>query len=604
MSSAHAPSGRPNRALVLWLIVLGTLLGALVPPFQSPDEFDHVKRAYLLGKGVLVLETPAGGSSGGQVDTGLLAYMDHWRPMPFKPAIKESADERRLADAVAWSGTREFSTAPGTGYYFPVMYAPQAIGLAAGELMGLTVADSYRLARSMALASVGVLLALAFAIFPVNPLALALLALPMTAFQVVSASLDGVSTALAVLALSLFLRIAADAERARAATVYGLIGASFLLASSRVHLLPLLALAFLAVRQAGGRRYRGVLVVATLAVIGWILVAMRSTVDTRVPLGASPASIALHYTRDPIGFLRLVGATLAHEGRLVAYRDEFIGVLGWLDARFGRVTYRNAALLLAGIALLSISRGRLPAMRPARALLAACALACTLLVFFALLVAWNPPPATVIDGVQGRYFLIPALMLAYAIAGDAAPAHGIRRKAALVLLAGLVAITAARLPELLLERYFVRPAQEVLVTPGRPWIASPVTATRVATPDLVPADAGAGWRATGPHPAFVFAPATPIDSRTTRVMVLRFECDGPRQPVALRLSWRGPEGTFGDDASLRFALRPGFSAVELSPHAPWMRSGPIAALRIELEAHDACRVVTVDDVALGRFEWH
>ncbi len=597
-------AGRPDFGLVAWLLALGMLLGSLVPPFQSPDEFDHVKRAYLLGKGMWVLETPDGGSSGGRVDTGLLAYMDHWRPMPFTPAIRTSTEARRRAGEIGWTGTREFSTAPGTGYYFPLVYAPQAIGLAVGEALGLTVAASYALARALALATVGALLATAFAVFPANPLAIALLVLPMTAFQVVSASLDGVSTALAVLAVALCLRVAADGEAARPAAVRALAGTVFLLASSRVHLLPLLAPALLAVLRTGSRRHLALLAAVTLGVVGWILVAMKSTVDTRVPLGTSPASIALSYATDPLGFLRVVGATLAQEGRLAAYRDEFVGVLGWLDARFAGATYREATQLIAAIALLSVSIGRDRGTRAVRAMLGASALACSLLVFFALLVAWNPPPATVIQGVQGRYFLVPALMLAYAIAGDAGLATGWRRRLALALVAVLAAIGTVRMPELLLERYFLRTTQEVLVTPGRPWIASPVPVRRVSTTDLVPAGDGVGWRPTGPSPAFVLEPAEIVEARALRVLLLRLDCEGPVQPVAVRLAWRSADGTFSDAASLRFSLPPGHAAIELSPHSAWMRAGPVAQLKLSIEAADACRRVDVDEVSIGRFEWH
>ena len=41
-----------------------------------------------------------------------------------------------------------------------------------------------------------------------------------------------------------------------------------------------------------------------------------------------------------------------------------------------------------------------------------------LLIFFALLVTWTPHPAHVITGVQGRYFLVPALLLGYVLGGS------------------------------------------------------------------------------------------------------------------------------------------------------------------------------------------
>ena len=56
---------------VLWpvLIALFCLLSlvysAIVPPFQAPDEMTHVERAYLMGRGQLLLTSQHGSASGG-----------------------------------------------------------------------------------------------------------------------------------------------------------------------------------------------------------------------------------------------------------------------------------------------------------------------------------------------------------------------------------------------------------------------------------------------------------------------------------------------------------------------------------------------------------
>jgi uncharacterized membrane protein len=37
------------------------------------------------------------------------------------------------------------------------------------------------------------------------------------------------------------------------------------------------------------------------------------------------------------------------------------------------------------------------------------------IIFFAMLVTWTPHPAKLIEGVQGRYFLMPAILCTYAL---------------------------------------------------------------------------------------------------------------------------------------------------------------------------------------------
>ena len=158
------------------------LSSVIIPPFQSPDEFDHVKRAYLLTQGRIVLESPEGKSSGGMIDTGLLAYMRSYGNVPFAPERKLSADEIDEAKIIRWAGTKEFSTAPGTGYYFPLIYAPQATGLIVGQMLGISVEQSYRLARFLVLVFASLIIAIAFLIHPPSPLAAALLVIPMSLF--------------------------------------------------------------------------------------------------------------------------------------------------------------------------------------------------------------------------------------------------------------------------------------------------------------------------------------------------------------------------------------------------------------------------------------
>ncbi|MEG1454680.1 MAG: hypothetical protein RSC66_03800, partial [Comamonas sp.] len=45
------------------------------------------------------------------------------------------------------------------------------------------------------------------------------------------------------------------------------------------------------------------------------------------------------------------------------------------------------------------------------------ALLSILATFTALLISWTPHPATIVHGIQGRYFIVPFLLLAYAFHG-------------------------------------------------------------------------------------------------------------------------------------------------------------------------------------------
>jgi hypothetical protein len=66
---------------ILFLIVQS--ISYLTPPFQSPDEFHHLDRAYLLSKGGVFLES-SNKVTGGDIDTGLLDYMNNFGGLRFK----------------------------------------------------------------------------------------------------------------------------------------------------------------------------------------------------------------------------------------------------------------------------------------------------------------------------------------------------------------------------------------------------------------------------------------------------------------------------------------------------------------------------------------
>ena len=446
--------------IVLLFIVAGTFMSALIPPFQSPDEFEHVKRAYFLSHGTILLESPAGQSSGDYMDTGLREYMDVYLKYIGSRENRISIDASEEARFIRWSGKKDFMPASGAATYFPLAYAPQAIGLGLGEKMGWTVDISYRLARFLALVSVACLLVLSFRLFPVSPLVVALIILPMSFFQFSSASLDSCSNALGVFCIAAFLRLSVDKEKSAAWIFYAFAFCMAILITSRVYLLPFLLLLLAACFYVNIKARWVVFCVTVLFVFGWFILAMKTTVDNRVHLGVSTGAIVGYYVKNPWRYFQVLIATLSFPELFRFYRDSFIGVLGWLDVPFRDSMYSFLGWLLSAIALLSISlRNFISNLKP-RILLLVCAFLSALMIFFALLVSWNPHPAVIIEGIQGRYFWIPVVMLAYALSGELSIYEGWNRKVALALLVILCLVSISETTRNVINRYYTT-VQEV-----------------------------------------------------------------------------------------------------------------------------------------------
>jgi hypothetical protein len=448
------------------IIATGSFFSALIPPLQSPDERAHLMRAYLLAKRTVILVSPQGQYSGGMVDSGLAAYSDAYDILPGNPNRKLSADEIDSAKTIRWSGVKEFRSIAGTAFYFPLIYMPQAIGLTLGETAGLTIDTSYLMVRFMSLTSIALILFAAFKVYPVNPLVIALLVIPMSVFQFSSASLDGVSTALTVLSVAIFLRIARDREDTNSSLFYALAASALLLATTRIHSVPLLALVGVASIYTRRKKFYFVSAAACLFVLAWTVIAMKTTVGFSNIVGASTSGVALFYVKNPVAYFNVLVATLSDADLVKFYRESFLGVLGWLDTRFSELTYDRLFTGIALIGLLSISVKDLKIEWLPRLTVFLCALASVFFIFFALLITWNKHPARLIQGVQGRYFQVPMIMIAYAVSGRLNPAEGIFRRMALGLVMVLAGFTIFGTSRLLIERYYLayeQPEQTAIV---------------------------------------------------------------------------------------------------------------------------------------------
>jgi uncharacterized membrane protein len=78
------------------------------------------------------------------------------------------------------------------------------------------------------------------------------------------------------------------------------------------------------------------------------------------------------------------------------------------------------------------------------------------IVFFSVLVTWTPHPAAVIEGVVGRYFLIPGILIAYALTAIYPAQSTFKQNGCIWLSVWLFGtVTTAITLNLLLYRYFL-----------------------------------------------------------------------------------------------------------------------------------------------------
>jgi uncharacterized membrane protein len=453
---APRPDVLPWGMLLLMLFVATYIFATITPAFQAPDEFDHVRRAYMLGHGQLLLQQMDGTPSGGAIDSGLDLYMQKMYPLGITPAKRMNADEKTATASIHWSGVPVRVYPSGTAYYFPAMYLPHAAGLRAGEMMGWSVSASYHLARFLVLICSLALLALGFRIYPPPPLAMALLSLPMGMFLLSSVVLDGISTAMMIVALSSFMRIITDREASSPRIVMVLLVSVGLVVSCRTNILPFLALPFAAWFQT--RRRRDLICAAAMAgfVVAWTAFTIKFTVYLEGPMKADHAGRLVESLLHPLHFIELLSATVTDRPLLLFYAWSFVGILGWLTAAFTPAVYVTFGWLLILLLVLSTASRKVLTHQPAmRILLVLCAAGAVLLTFLALLVQWVQPDPKLINGVQGRYFTIPALAVTYAIGAWPGLMSGWRMRCATLLVVVVMGLGIFNTAQLLIARYYM-----------------------------------------------------------------------------------------------------------------------------------------------------
>ncbi|EKO38200.1 MAG: putative membrane protein (DUF2142) [Solidesulfovibrio magneticus str. Maddingley MBC34] len=439
---------------VIMLLVL-SVVSTVVPPFQSPDEFAHVARAFSVSQGQMVLHAPDASASGGMVDAGLCEYGQLFTHVPFHKDQQFSKNDLSRALFPQWTHQAVFVAMPGTGYYFPAIYVPMALGFGIGYKLDLTVQDSYYLARIFSIVSICLILTFAFSLFPPNPVVLVILFFPMALFQFSSATIDGVSFALTVLVLSSYMRIARDRESVPSWVAIVLCLSVFFVATCRTNLVALFAMAFVACIQL--KRKSMLLLCGLLFIVSfsWIVYTTVSTVDLRVLHGVNPKDLLVRYLLNPQEFFAILWNTLTSNNNMGNYWAGSVGLLGWLDTVFEDVFYWIMFAFLAFAGVLSVSWQYWKKYRVNICVLICCAIISVLLIFLALLVTWSGYPTTLIKGVQGRYFIPPMIVAAYCLSRPFELSNKIHKYLLVPLVLSTLVFSTVTTIHVLVWRYYI-----------------------------------------------------------------------------------------------------------------------------------------------------
>lgn len=408
--------GAMQGAVLVMLAAMVLVLDSVLIPFHAADDDDHFSAAYAaahLHLGPVRSPDPAV-SSGAMVDAALPGVIErnyHAVRLGTKPVLEPTQ----------WTGRETFHPTPLTAY-LPLVYLPQIAAIRAGEAAGASVETTIHLARVANGLAALALVGLALALLPegLGVLALLLFSLPKWLQLLASNSADPIDNGLVLVLLAVALRgLQEGGAGPRFKTRHWVLAALGLLVLGGARP-PMLALALPLALAAWRERNRpgiAAIVSSCVAALGWWAWTMPAMHDARTRVtGTFAEKLAQFVFHGP----QMLAETFAARG--LYYGATFVGEMGYGDGRTGHFyplplwVYPLAAVLLGlGVAGLGERRFRLDPL--ARAALAVAALAMLGGIFFSMALGCTNLGAMVIEGVQGRYFLAPLVLLAAVAAG-------------------------------------------------------------------------------------------------------------------------------------------------------------------------------------------
>ncbi len=391
---------------LIMYIPLVTLYISVIPLSSTPDETEHMLRAYGISQGDLVPETNESGEGGSFVPSNI-NYM--WNRGG--TTLKDMRDNISMEAGV----DRAFMTYSNTALYSPLTYAPQALGILTGRLICNKPYIWAYLGRMFNMLTVGILIFLAIRISPMGKeIIFALSMLPVNMYECASLSGGPLAYAVTVLLIAYVLWLkyekTGEMDKREKLCLYLLL---LFAASCKIVYAPFVLMAFAipAERFGDKKKYRfhvtcaGVMVL--LASVGWMTVSSRYLIEYNE--GVDSAAQMKFVLFNLPGYCQIIINTFMQVGEWLI-RTFFAGALGYFDVGGSLIMMTVSAANLIYVCVsdrLNVrtdEEGRNTFTLP-MIMLFLSAFFATLGVLTSEYVQWTPYMNPSIDGLQGRYFL-------------------------------------------------------------------------------------------------------------------------------------------------------------------------------------------------------
>jgi len=399
-----------NPLAIVWGLLVSAFLVFLIfatPPMQVPDEQNHFLRVAQLAQGGVIGRRLNALDSGGMLPVDSVTFAHSYDDIPSHYDHKIQWSRLDTGSNLTWKSQRIPAGFPNTVIYSPVFYLPAVLGVEVGKVLHTNILTSFYLARissSIFCLLVG-FMALLVAIRGKLLIAV-FLSMPMVLSLFASCSQDGPLIASCALCVALLTRV----EDSFSERKWFWPGVALLLGCILASKPPYILMAFIPLVLAPSFSWRKAAGACGIAVALLMIWSLWGVHTTKVPFQSGQgvdSGRQVHFLLShPIAGLEALLNTFHFFGS--SFKQQFVGVLGWLDAPLPSWFYRFEKIILILTALISalyLSTKINKEFLLRKILIFTLCLGTACAVSVALYLIWTPVGLNYIEGIQGRYFI-------------------------------------------------------------------------------------------------------------------------------------------------------------------------------------------------------
>ena len=412
---------KPHKIFIYLSIIFGMILVFLVPPFQSPDEDSHFKKAYVMSKGQ-IFSTVEDNVNGFDLPTNMLVTINQYNEMMGNRDTKVNYSDIVVSDRLGDDfGTTEhvnFSTVDTS----PFAHLIQAIGIIIGKIFwnlfrdgnGSTVYLLY-FARLANLIFYITVVACAIKIAPVLKKTMcALTLMPMSLALAASCSYDAILISFTCLSFSYIMNIILKENEweLNKKNMLIMIFLAFVMFAIKPYCALIYVMLFFTPKQKfkDSKDYIKKIAIFAFSIIGLYIVFRIPGIINASKLATNTSSAnSLSPLSDPIAFIKLVFANIFYQKDY--YLATTVGVLGLIDTYIpSAITFLYTVFIVVmAIVEMSCSEYKINWMIKVSVILIALI---SLIGISYVMVGWSVNidsnytfESNMISGIQGRYFI-------------------------------------------------------------------------------------------------------------------------------------------------------------------------------------------------------